>query len=651
MQQWLGTKRVAFFPVYRRNQDVVPSNWVQQIESRLYWFNTKNADYSLRTYLNAISHGRADIDAVVFDPIAIDQPEIPVAVFASRKDDLVADGFDAGAIVVNSGAGAGSAEVPGFWARFDMAEAVGTWMMELTHALTGLEDLRHIPGADDIAVDLGCFDNMAFTCSTHLTAYSKLLLGWLDPSSITQHTLRRRVYQLHDVSLRQPPPAGRATAVQVGSEPPLLMVEARERTDQFDAGVPMPGVIAYEVMEVRKGGGGSLRPIIELRSGAGAAVQPGGFAVSSTGVSVTVLQSLSGGYTVQVTDPSRFVEPLSAELGVPNPASSLMACVLPDSYTITYRSASGDLYEMWRATNGTNGSSALTTLAGASKATGTAYPYLDTARNTVILLFRATNGVVRSLYWSTGPVTQDDLGGYAHAPRAAGNPIGFYSAVEDMHRVYYRGTDGLLHEMWWQGVAPVQYSGTLNGSAPHAVGDPAGYIDTVSTNKFVIYRGTNGHIYSLYWTFGAAVPEDLSGYAGTPRAIGDPQAYHTAADNRHTIVYRARDGHLYELAWYGSAPVVGRNLTQEAGTPKAASDPSIYFDAHTGTRYVVYRSADGTLWELSEATGWGLSHRNITLLTGAPRAQGRPVAFTVPWLGSQHVAYQATNGKVYEITR
>ena len=54
-------------------------------------------------------------------------------------------------------------------------------------------------------------------------------------------------YNLHAIGLVQPPPTGRVAAVQIGSQVPFLMVEARLMNDQFDATIPSQGVIVYRV--------------------------------------------------------------------------------------------------------------------------------------------------------------------------------------------------------------------------------------------------------------------------------------------------------------------------------------------------------------------------------------------------------------------
>jgi hypothetical protein len=94
---------------------------------------------------------------------------------------------------------------------------------------------------------MGDFDEMACSCGTHPTAYTKAAISWLDASAIAQHTNRTAGYDLHSVGLIQPPPSSRWAAVRIGSQTPYLIVEARLRVDQFDVNIPNEGVIVYRV--------------------------------------------------------------------------------------------------------------------------------------------------------------------------------------------------------------------------------------------------------------------------------------------------------------------------------------------------------------------------------------------------------------------
>ena len=204
-------------------------------------------------------------------------------------------------------------------------------------------------------------------------------------------------------------------------------------------------------------------------------------------------------------DPAHVVD-RSAEFGTPPAAGPTTACVIPGlSHNICYRDTSGKLHELWRNTQGHTGTTPLTEIAppGTPKATGNPFAYVDSSRNTVILLYRAVDGSVRSLYWSLGPVGHDDLSGTAGAPKAAGNPVGYYTAAIDAHNVIYRTGDGHLHLLNWTGIAPVIYGGNLTAaiSAPHAKGDPTAFVNAAGVNM-VVYRSVNDHILSLYWTVG-----------------------------------------------------------------------------------------------------------------------------------------------------
>ena len=339
----------------------------------------------------------------------------------------------------------------------------------------------------------------------------------------------------------------------------------------------------------------------------------------------------------------------SAEFGTPPAASPPTACVIPGLgvHNIAYRDTSGRLHELWRDAQGGTGTTNLTGNANAPTAAGNPFAYVDTARNTEILLFRGGDGTVRSLYWSTGAVGHDNLGGTAGAPKASGDPVGYYDPATDGHHVVYRGGDGHLHEMSWTGVAPVGYGGNLTGaiSAPRAVGNPAAY--SGGGYNIVVYRATNGRIMSVYWQSGPSGLDDLSGTAGTPTAASDPAAYYTAHNDTHQIVYRAGNGHLYELYWVGVAPVAGWDLTAATGAPPAVGNPSAYYVGAENTKHVIYRSSDGRLHEIWWYPGATPGYGDLTAFAGAPPAADSPAGFTEN--GRQHVAYRGTDSRIYEI--
>ncbi len=340
----------------------------------------------------------------------------------------------------------------------------------------------------------------------------------------------------------------------------------------------------------------------------------------------------------------------SGEFGAPRASVGPTACVNPGLGVkeIVYPDASGHLQELWRdALDGTG----IGELSASATAAGYPFAYVDTSRNIVIVLFRDSDGVVQSLYWSTGTAGNDNLSGTAGAPPAAGDPVGYYVPGADMHHVVYRGGDGHLHELDWVGVAPVVYGGNLTGtiSAPKAAGNPSAFVNGSGVN-IVVYRSTAGEILSVYWSDGPSGLDELSSVAGTPAAAGDPVAYYTAHDDTHQVVYLGNDGHLWELYWPGVAPVAGWNLTAPSGAPAAVGTPAAYYSAGTNTKHVIYRSSDGQLHELWWVPGGGTpAHVNITASYCAPAAADRPAAFTVDGPNTQHVAYRATDDHIYEV--
>ena len=114
--------------------------------------------------------------------------------------------------------------------------------------------------------------------------------------------------------------------------------------------------------------------------------------------------------------------------------------------SIAYCDASARLHELWRDVQGVTGTTNLTANAGAPPTVGSPFAYVDTRRNTEILLYRGSDGTVRSLYWTTGAVGHDNLSGNGGAPPAGGDPVGDYVHAADGNHVIFRTGDKHLHE-------------------------------------------------------------------------------------------------------------------------------------------------------------------------------------------------------------
>ena len=297
---WLGRKKLALIPLFRPHAippDQIPPDWEDRILRRVLFDPDPNtgADRSLRAYIRAASSGRADLDTVVLPRESVDSQNVPVDVLEPKLGaQLRQQGFDCAAIVMLGGVNTGSAAIP-FWARFAMVEGVGVWAMEFMHCLT---EFLH-------ADTLGSFDEMSCSCATHPSAYTKAGIGWLDPSTIRLHNgaVAAFDYNLYSIGLPQPPPSGRTAAVRIGSTVPYLMIEARQRVDQFEKNIPSEGVIVYKV-QTNSTLGGLVPPPLELLTPT--ALIPGQSFRSPDGISVRVTDQLPGGFRVKIT---RSVDP------------------------------------------------------------------------------------------------------------------------------------------------------------------------------------------------------------------------------------------------------------------------------------------------------------------------------------------------------
>lgn len=656
---WIGSHRIAIVPVFNRQVDrEPPADWENQVRSRVFYDSdpATGLDRSFQHYLQALSYGQAFLEGEILPAVWSEDATVNIPAIESLP---AGHGYTELLAILPHEAGEHrgghafrGAPVNGIsgWARVAMftlpfmntRQSVGVWAQELIHLLGNMWDHTGLDGYDVMNGD-------GARRGTHACANTKSLMGWL-PAGVLDHVDGALRVGLHAIGQMQPPPPGRVTAVRVASQLSAnrFIVEGRAATDQFDQMVPKQGVLVYEIEDTPGG------QKVDLRS-AGALSKGQTFDNPDEGLQVTVDDTLAGGFAVTVRKTMRRLVDRSAQFGTPPAAGAPTACVIPGLgvHNIAYRDTSGRLHELWRDAQGVTGTTNLTANVGAQTptATGNPFAYVDTSRNTEILLFRGGDGTVRSLYWSTGPVGHDNLSGTAGASKAAGDPVGYYAAAADTHHVIYRTGDGHLHELNWTGVAPVVYGGNLTGaiSAPRAAGQPSAFVNAAGVN-IVVYRGVNSRIFGLYWAEGPSGLDDLSGVAGTPPAAGDPFAYYTAHDDTHQIVYLGNDGHLWELYWPGVAPVVGWDLTAPSGAPAAAGAPVAYYSAGTNTKHVIYRSADGRLHEIWWVPGGGTpAHVDLTAFAGAPPAADRPAAFTVEGPNSQHVAYRGTDNHIYEV--
>jgi hypothetical protein len=252
------------------------------------------SDRSVRAYFQAVSSGLADLDVVVLPAQTIAEKDVPPDVLeATMGAQLRSEGFLGAAIVMPGGAcGTTTVNTTFNWTRICMGD-------ELLHNQCDLPDLFDYAGNYASGDNMGPFDQEAGYEATHPSAWTKRAVGWLNPSAVALHPGGVAEYTLYSVSLIQPPPTGRVTAVQIGAEVPYLMVEARLQADQFDINIPNEGVIVYRVQTTDPLGNtqNEIAPLALLTTKALAAGQ----SFRTDGVTIDVGSAvMGGGFSIQV---------------------------------------------------------------------------------------------------------------------------------------------------------------------------------------------------------------------------------------------------------------------------------------------------------------------------------------------------------------
>ena len=327
-QSWIGRARFLFIPLVVNGVagwDQPPANYREFVRSRVF-FDPDQAtgeDRSLASYINAVSYGRASLDAAVSTPVtltSLSSGDNPTSLAINKQPD--AHRYEYISVVYppnRVGAGGGMAQPGQFQfspartpnvtkarSRFLHDDPIGTWAMEVLHNVTTIGDYYN--GVNHP----GRFDEMADAEATHPSSYTKLEAGWLDRAAVPLHADgTRTTYVLHAVSLPQPPPAGRVAGVRVqapGSQR-YLVIEARLRTDRWERGfagllgIPSEGVVIYE-FSPQTNSWPKLNPTgpwppLELRTPTALTVGQR-YVHPATGTRVSVTAATAGGFAVEV---------------------------------------------------------------------------------------------------------------------------------------------------------------------------------------------------------------------------------------------------------------------------------------------------------------------------------------------------------------
>jgi len=198
---WIGSRKIAVIPAVVNDPkfNPPPANWVDLIRQRIFYDPdpASGVDRSLRAYIHTISYGKALLEADIFDPVTIPWSHCGAAQDAAIQASPAAHAYGYACVVFMGGThgcqGWAFYDNPPFpfnppppsgtnnlcnWCYVSMDASLGVWSMEIMHATTGFGDLYNTNPHP------GNFDNMACSCGTHPSTFTKLKLGWLDPSLV-----------------------------------------------------------------------------------------------------------------------------------------------------------------------------------------------------------------------------------------------------------------------------------------------------------------------------------------------------------------------------------------------------------------------------------------------------------------------------------
>ena len=573
---WLGRKKLAFIPLSRTNiqpPDVIPPDWPGQIMQRLFFdpatdpttgLPIPGTDRSVRAYFHTVSSGLADLDVVVLPPQTIPEQDVPPdALEATMGAQLRSDGFVGAAIVMLGGPGAGSTvSVGNFgWSRFVMAEGLGVWVGELLHQgnLCDLRDLFVNAGNYPADENMGPFDQEAGYQATHLSAWTKRAVGWLDPSTVALHPGGVAEYILHSVSLIQPPPTGRIAAVQIGTKVPYLMVEARLKADQFDFNIPNEGVIVYRV-QITDSSVEAQDATIPLALITKTALTSGQ-SITTDGATIDVGGAvLGGGFSVLVTTPepgqspwttvaegrSTPGAPVTAVLTGQNRIALFLADPNGGIYTI---SGFGESWGQWK------------TVAEGRSTPGAPVTAVLTGQNRIALFLADPNGGIYTIsgfgeswgQWKTVAEGRSTPGGHVTAVLSGQNRIALFLA--DPNGGIY--TISGFGESWgqWKTVAEGR-------STP---GAPVTAVLTGQNRIALFLADPNGGIYTISgfgesWGQWKTVAEGRS----TP---GAPVTAVLTGQNRIALFLADPNGGIYTISGFGESWGQWKTVAEGRSTP------------------------------------------------------------------------------------
>lgn len=325
---------------------------------------------------------------------------------------------------------------------------------------------------------------------------------------------------------------------------------------------------------------------------------------------------------------------------------------------VFYFSPDGDLMEVYWAKAAGWQRKNLTAEAKSPKGTGKPTSYvLKYGKNSQHVVYRGDDGQIHEVSFPSkdNKWVHNNLSTATKAPKAAGNPYGYVFNDTTQH-IVFRTAEGDIYELNHQpkGDKPGWYGNNLSTDAKSskAAGDPCGYV--FDKMQHVVYRNTDGHIVELFHK-----PDDarwqtnvLTEAAKAPKAAGDPCGYELkySANTQH-VIYRCNEGQIHELFY----PVENKkwahnNLSAATKAPKATGKPCGYVFGDT-TQHIVFRTTDGDIYELNhqpkgDAAGW--RGNNLSTDAKSPKAASDPSGYVLD--KTMHVFFMGTDNNLYELS-
>jgi hypothetical protein len=283
----------------------------------------------------------------------------------------------------------------------------------------------------------------------------------------------------------------------------------------------------------------------------------------------------------------------NAPLAVGNPSGFVYGA---SQELVVYRGTDNDIHQLYTFNNNTQWAKAdLSRLAGAPAAAGDpfALPTAGTSISPEIITYRGADGHIHALWAKDGGVwAHADITALTNAPLSAGDPCEYLQG-SNTQIVLFRAVDNDIHALyainnnseWTQ-----QTDVSASAHAPAAAGDPIGYI---FGDQYVDYRGSDNHIHQLFVPSTQWATADLTNLTGAPLATGNPFGY--VFGSAAVVVYKDANNDIEQL--FGSGTQWGfTDLSEAASAPASAGDPFAYI---FGNQVVVYRGTDGGIHLLS----------------------------------------------------